>query len=105
MTRLVIYVLVGKLLIFIFQKFPKHTLPLIGRLFRDGKFLEELFSCDLCLGVWVYAGLSFIFSVNILGEYFYIPILCEFITGGAISFLMHLFSAGWESKYQNIIIE
>jgi len=105
MTQLVVYALVGKLLIFIFQKFPKSKIPLIGRLFLEGKFLEELFSCDLCLGVWVYTGLSFIFSVNILGEYFYVPILSEFITGMIVSFVMHLISAGWETRYQNIVIE
>jgi hypothetical protein len=39
------------------------------------------------------------------GEFFYVPILSEFITGAAMSFVMHLISAGWEARYQNIIIE
>ncbi len=102
MTDFVIYALVGKIVIFLLQKFPKHTLPFIGKLFREGKFLEELFNCDLCLGFWVFSGLAFLFDVNIIGE---VPILSEFITGAVTTFIVHIFSVGWNSKFQNIIIE
>jgi len=105
MTQVVIFALIGKLLIFLLQKFPKHSLPIIGRLFREGKLLDDLFSCDLCSGFWLYSGLAFIFEINIAGEYFYVPILSEFITGAVVSFVMHLISAGWNAQYQNIIIE
>jgi hypothetical protein len=44
-------------------------------------------------------------NMNMFGEFFYVPILSEFITGAAMSFVMHLISAGWEARYQNIIIE
>ena len=106
MTQIVIFALVGKLLIFLLQKFPKHSLPIIGKLFREGRLLDNLFSCDLCLGVWVYAGLAFIIDVNVIGDLFvYVPILSEFITGAIVSFVMHLISAGWNAQYQNIVIE
>ena len=105
MTQLVAYALIGKLTIYLLQKFPKNSLPIIGRLFWEGKFLEELFSCDLCLGTWVFAGLSFLMNVNVTGEWFYVPVLSEFITGGTMSFIMHLISLGWSSKFQNIVIE
>ena len=105
MTQVVIFALVGKLLIFLLQRFPKQSLPIIGRLFRDGRLLDNLFSCDLCLGVWVYAGLAFIIDVNVIGDLFYVPILSEFITGAIVSFIMHLISAGWNAQYQNIVIE
>ena len=91
MTQVVIFALVGKLLIFLLQKFPKQSLPIIGKLFRDGSLLDNLFSCDLCLGVWVFWGLAFIIDVNVIGDLFvYVPILSEFITGAVVSFIMHL---------------
>ena len=102
MTHFVIYALVGKIIIFLLQKFPKHSLPFIGKLFREGKFLGELFDCDLCLGFWIYSGLAFLLDVNIIGE---VPILSEFITGAITTFIVHIFSVGWNSKFQNIIIE
>jgi len=105
MTQVVIFALVGKLLIFLLQKFPKHSLPIIGRLFREGRFLDNLFSCDLCLGFWVFSGLAFIINVDITRELFYVPILSEFVTGAIVSFIMHLISAGWNAQYQNVIIE
>ena len=103
--QLVAFALIGKLTIFLLQKFPISRLPLIGRLFEEGKLLGDLLSCDLCLGFWVYSGLAFIIDVNVVGELFYIPILSEFFTGAIVSFLMHLISAGWEARYTNIIIE
>ena len=105
MTQIVIFALIGRLLVFLFQKFPKNKLPFIGTLFGEGKFLEQLFSCDLCLGFWVYVGLSFITNVNVAEEWVYIPVFSEFVTGAVVSFVMHLISAGWESQYKNIIIE
>ena len=102
MANFVIYALVGKIIIFLLQKFPKHTLPIIGKLFREGKLLGELFDCDLCLGFWIYSGLAFLLDVNIIGE---VPILSEFITGAVTTFIVHIFSIGWNSKFQNIIIE
>jgi hypothetical protein len=105
MANFVIYALVGKIIIFLLQKFPKHPLPIIGKLFREGKFLDELFGCDLCLGFWVYSGLAFLFDVNIIGEIFYVPVLSEFIIGAITTFVVHIFSVGWNSKFQNIIVE
>ncbi len=106
MMQLVAFALIGKLIIFLLQKFPTSHLPLIGRLFEEEKFLGNLFSCDLCLGFWVFSGLSFITNVNVTGELFvYIPILSEIITGAIVSFIMHLISAGWEARYKNIVIE
>ncbi len=106
MTQIVIFALVGKLLIFLFQKFFTPHLPLIGGLFEEERFWGRLVSCDLCLGFWIFSGLSFITNVNVTGELFiYIPILSEVITGAIVSFIMHLISAGWNAHYQNVIVE
>ena len=103
--QLVAFALIGKLIIFLLQRFLTSHLPLIGRLFEEERFLGKLFSCDLCLGFWVFSGLSFITNVNVTGELFNVPILSEFITGAIVSFIMHLISAGWNAQYQNVIIE
>lgn len=98
-----IFAITGKIIIFLFQKFPKSKLPFIGNLFLEGKFLEELFSCDLCLGFWIYFGLAFLFGTFIpIG---YVPVLSEFLTGAVTTFIVHIFSVGWNAKFQNIIIE
>lgn len=102
-----VFALTGKIIVFLFQKFPKSKLPFIGKLFLDGGLLEELFSCDLCLGVWVYSFLSFLLEHTLLEEFGfpYVLIVDEIITGMVVSFLVHIFSLGWNSKFQNIVIE
>jgi len=101
MTTFVVYGLVGKIIIFLLQKFPKHTLPIIGKLFREGKFLDDLFSCGLCLGFWVFSGLAFLLDVNLVGEFLF----SEFITGAVTTFVVWVFSEGWHSLFTNYIVE
>lgn len=65
----------------------------------DGGFLHDLFACDLCLGVWTFAILSFFFKANLLQSFFYIPVLSEFITGGVTSLVVHLLRIGFQAEY------
>lgn len=99
MTLIVVYLLVGKLIIFAIQKFPFRKLPFIGGLFEEGRFLEQLWGCDFCLGFWVYTLLAFAFPVNYLNEYVNVPILSQALTGLISSFVMHLISIGWKDKF------
>jgi hypothetical protein len=98
-----VYAFIGKIIVFLLQKFPKDKLPFIGRLFREGRFLDELFACDLCLGFWVYFGLAFVLDVNFVG--IDVPVIAEFIAGAVTTFVVHIFSVGWNAKFQNFIIE
>lgn len=98
-----VYAFIGKIIVFLFQKFPKDKLPFIGRLFREGRFLDELFACDLCLGFWVYFGLAFVLDINFVGVD--VPVISEFIAGAVTTFVVHIFSEGWNAKFQNFIIE
>lgn len=98
-----VFAFIGRIIVFLFQKFPKDKLPFIGRLFREGRFLEELFACDLCLGFWVYFGLAFVLDVDFIGVD--VPVLSEFIIGAVTTFVVHIFSVGWNAKFQNFIIE
>ena len=95
MIEWIAFTLVGKLLIVLGMKFP---------LLQKLPFFSELFSCDLCLGVWIYAILAGILRMDMLPSlgWVYIPVASEFITGAVISFLVHIFSMGWRAKYEVI---
>ena len=94
-SSLLFLTLVGKLLIWTIQQFP----------YRPQKgFLGKLVDCDFCLGVWVYTVLNFVFNVNLMYEFFDIIGLNEIITGIIISFIMHLISIGWQTKFSETIV-
>ena len=102
---MVLYLLLGKLLIFTLQKFPFYKLPFIHSLFLEGKLLSKLFECDFCLGCWIYFFLALVCKINFFQELGYIPIIFEFFTGIASSFVMYLLSAGWSAKFQILEIK
>jgi hypothetical protein len=96
--RFVLYMAVGKLLIWTLQRF-----------FFDNKFkvkfLERLFECDLCLGTWVYIAIALAFHVVLLKDAFsYYPVLSEIITGVLSSFIMHILSIGWREKFYTVVV-
>lgn len=93
-----LFMIIGKLLIYLGMEFP---------LFAESrfKFIRRMFACDLCVGVWIYTGLSFIMGVRLLGDLFYFPVASEIITGGLASFIMHIFSLGWKTKFEVVVIE
>jgi hypothetical protein len=99
MIKIVIFALLGKLTIYLAQQFPFIQLPLIGRYWKEKRFLGKLFACDLCLGVWIYTLSALLLKVNLFEEFGYIPIVFEFFTGAAMSFIMHLLTIGWRDKF------
>lgn len=102
MIRIILYAGLGKLIIFLAQAFPFHHFPIIGKWLGKDKFLGELFSCDLCLGVWTYWLLAILLKVNLFEEFGYMPIVFEFLTGATVSFMMHLLTIGWRDKFEVI---
>ena len=94
----ILYCVIGKLLIYLGMKFP----PFINSRFT---FIRELFACDECLGVWVYVFLSFAMNEVLFQEYIYLPVIGNIITGAVTSFLIHLVSLGWKSKFEVIVID
>jgi len=103
MTELLVFLGVGRLLVFSLRKSPLSLF--FPGLFREGRFLEKLFSCDFCLGFWIYLFLSFIFGMNFLYEYFYIVILSEVLTAIIASFIMQLVVVGWKDLYSVVYLE
>lgn len=88
------YILLGKILIYLWQKFP---FP------RMLYFLKDLHECDLCSGVWIYFFAALVFKMDLLHlfGFSYYPILNEGITGGIVSFVVHIFSIGWKTKFDS----
>ena len=105
LSQIIGFLLVGRLVIFVLQKFPFRKVIFIGRLFEEGKFLEQLFACDLCLGLWTYFLLALLMKMNIVYELTSIEVLSQFLTGAIASFLVHIFSLGWHTKFSVIIVQ
>lgn len=94
-----IYAGLGKVVIFLGMKFPR---PVWG----TNEFIDKLFSCDLCLGVWIYSILAVIFNIDAISEYVgYVPVLNPILTGMFTAFVVHLFSLGWSERFSIITLE
>jgi len=88
---------IGKLLLYLAQKFP-----LTGYIAGKWKILEELVTCDLCFGFWVYLVLGLFYRIDIFPTYH--AILSEIILASVTSFLVHLISIGWSEKFNIVVI-
>lgn len=95
----VLYLIIGKLFIFAIPKTPPAKW-----LANKYEFFKELIECGFCLGFWVYLVFAFIFTPQIEG----IPqiiIIRELIIAILSSFLVYVFSAGWNSLFQTYVLE
>jgi len=95
MYELIVYVLIGRLLVYLAQSFPFQDVYFIGEWFEEGRFLGKLVTCDLCIGVWIYFFLAISCRYSIFGN----NILGQFLTGASASFIMHIFAIGWQIKF------
>ena len=93
----------GYLLMWLFKKQPLSLsgARLLDKIIKQNYF-EELLNCYLCLGVWTFSLLSWLFKFTIITVG--IPILDVLITGSVTSFVGYLLFRGWESSFTNIII-
>lgn len=94
---------IGRLVVWILQKSPYRDLfNLIGTESLR-RFLQKLFDCDLCLGVWVYSILAPIMKINMY--HFYVPVVSEILTGISMSFLVWLLVTGFKDRFFIIYVE
>jgi len=107
LLQLIGYLLIGRLLVFVLQKFPFHKIKFIGNLFQEGKFLKELFDCDFCLGSWCFWFLAFLIDMDFVQMMFgiQIPFFNYLITGASASFVTHVFRIGWTTKFGYTIVQ
>ena len=86
---------VGKVLIFVWQKFQ---FP-----FKN-EWLEKIHDCPLCSGVWIYSVLAVGFNVDIFADFFRSTIISQVSTGILTSYLVWVFVAGWKSLHEEVIV-
>lgn len=91
----IVLALVGKILIYLWQQFP------LPKALEKFKTIEKLHLCDLCAGVHIYALMSWVMGVYVFS---YVPVVSEYITGGVVSFLVHIFSIGFREKFGNVLV-
>ena len=96
----IIYIGIGKLLIYFWQKFP------LPKRIENIKFIKSLHECDLCSGAWLYIGLALLLRMDILPllGFGHVLVFGEFITGCITSFFVHLLSLGWNEKFNVTVI-
>lgn len=97
-SHLILYTGIGWLLLFLWKK-----QPLSLALAKRSAYLEAMFACDLCTGVWLYFFLALAMRINLL-DWFYLPGLSEFLTGCGVSFLRWLMRLGWDAMFRTILI-
>jgi hypothetical protein len=76
------YAIVGRILIFVWQKFPDKYVPT--------QFIKSIHACDLCSGVYIYVALAFV-----AGNGF----ILSFIVGCITSFVVWIFVKGFKSAF------
>jgi hypothetical protein len=70
------------------------------------KFIHDLKQCDLCSGVWGYTILAWITKVDILQMlgFDYLGFIGGLLTGGVVSFFVHLLVIGFREKFLTVVI-
>lgn len=96
-SEYVIFLGVGKVMIFLLQKFMTAN-------FKNG-FFQELIRCDLCVGFWVYLATAYLMKITILSDILpFVPVFSAILTASVSTFAMHLLSWGWKTKFEVVVI-
>ena len=101
MLSWLVYASLGKLLIHFWMSFH------IPNWLSKYRFVELLHECDMCSGTYIYTFLAFVMSVDVLYSWFgfEVFIVGTVITGILTSWLVHIFSIGFRTKYLEVIVE
>ena len=91
------FLVVGRVLIFVGQKFASQNNIKI-------KFLHKLFSCNLCLGIWVYTIMSFLTGYHVFEDLRYMPVFAELATGCLASVFAFYLERGYRSVHEVIVV-
>lgn len=100
------YAVLGRVAIFFLQRFPVAKLPIVGKYFAEDGALYELWSCDLCLGWYVFTLFAFMMQIDLMEGWFaYLPLVSEGLTGAITSLIVHLVRVGWQTNYSETVIK
>lgn len=93
----ILFLVVGRLLIYLARKFVVTNDVKIG-------FIVRLTDCVLCSGTWVYTLLSLFTGYVILSDWTQIPLISNIVTGCVSAYLVFLLESGYRSQYEIIVI-
>lgn len=111
MTKLVVYLALGKLVIFIIQ--TAGILEPVWGILRalevrcrgafafwpsEHELVKEFRECGLCIGCWVFTLLAFCGKMDLIGLFDH-DVISYILTGFASSFIVHLLSGGWKYHF------
>jgi len=102
LAELVLFCVIGRIFIYLWMEFP------LPRQIDSIKFFHDLHACDLCSGLYLFAILAWATGIDILQMLGFTNIngfIRVVITGGAISFLVHLLTLGFKEKFMSFVIE
>lgn len=101
MIEWMVFAATGKALIYLWMLFPFP--PFI----KMPAWLEKLHTCDLCSGTWIYGILALALKMDFVSQIFGVApnIVGEFCTAAITTFVVHIFSIGWKSKFEVVVIE
>lgn len=97
LLNFVLYLIIGKIFIWAIPKSPLNY-------FEKYKLVRELLACQFCLGFWVYFFLALVMLPFLEG----VPdiiILNQIIIAIVSSFLVYVFSAGWDALFRDLLVE
>ena len=93
-----LFLVVGRLLIFVGGKFYRQNNI-------DIKFFNKLFSCNLCLGVWVYTIMSALLGYYVFEDFTpYTPAFSELAAGCFSSALVFYLENGYRSIHEVVVV-
>lgn len=101
MLSWILFAVLGRLLIFLWMK-----LVLPERLEKIN-FISTLHECSLCSGVWLYTALAFFMQVDVLTSWFgfqHIEIISQIITGALTSYVVWIFSIGFQEAHLRVTV-
>ena len=100
LSKWILFLAIGKVIIHAWQRFP------LPKFLTKYSWFVKLHDCSLCSGTWIYTILSLFLGVDLLSTliFTYVPIVSEVVTGILISWVVYIFTLGWKSAYEVVIV-
>jgi len=100
LAKWILFLVIGRIVIEVWQRFQ------LPKFVEKYKWFVKLHECSLCSGVWIFTILSLFLGVDLLSTlvFTYIPVVSEVVTGIVISWAVWIFTLGWKSAYEVVIV-
>lgn len=94
----ILFLMGGRILVYLWMKFP------LPAYIKKIKFADDLHSCDLCSGMWVYLLLAYFTKISALTLFgiAYVPVISEILTGAVATYFMWVLIGGINARFMVI---